>query len=281
MRLKTDSLLTMRDMKSIQLDVTNEFAKEVVPFLVSSGAGLDHDGAIRAYTLLKEWDCVEDLDSEAALVFHTLLDKLIYNIYGDELALIGKEYINAYKGLKYLTNRKLRGILKGERSSWIDNINTKDRIESISDIVKQSFVDSYTYISNTYGPNISNWKWGDAHSLTHKHLLGDVRVLDYLYKLNIGPYRSGGSDGTPNAGGYSRSKPFKQTSGASMRRIVDFEDLNSTQFVLPTGQSGLHNSPHYSDQASLYHDGEYRTTYFDEAYIRNAENFKKLSLVPH
>ena len=281
MRLKTDSLLTMRDMKSIQLDVTNEFAKEVVPFLVSSGAGLDHDGAIRAYTLLKEWDCVEDLDSEAALVFHTLLDKLIYNIYGDELALIGKEYINAYKGLKYLTNRKLRGILKGERSSWIDNINTKDRIESISDIVKQSFVDSYTYISNTYGPNISNWKWGDAHSLTHKHLLGDVRVLDYLYKLNIGPYSSGGSDGTPNAGGYSRSKPFKQTSGASMRRIVDFEDLNSTQFVLPTGQSGLHNSPHYSDQASLYHDGEYRTTYFDEAYIRNAENFKKLSLVPH
>ena len=66
-----------------------------------------------------------------------------------------------------------------------------------------------------------------------------------------------------------------------MRRIVDFEDLNSTQFVLPTGQSGLHNSPHYSDQASLYHDGEYRTTYFDEAYIRKAENFKKLSLVPH
>ena len=92
--------------------------------------------------------------------------------------MIGKEYINAYKGLKYLTNRKLRGILKGERSSWIDNINTKDRIESISDIVKQSFVDSYTYISSAYGPNISNWKWGDAHSLTHKHLLGDVRVLD-------------------------------------------------------------------------------------------------------
>ena len=65
-----------------------------------------------------------------------------------------------------------------------------------------------------------------------------------------------------------------------MRRIVDFSDLNRTSMILPTGQSGLHNSPHYSDQASLYHDGKYRVTYFDKDYIVNSPEFKHLRLIP-
>ena len=134
----------------------------------------------------------------------------------------------------------MREILGGIESSWVDDINTKDQVETVEEIVVRSFVDTYDQITSMYGPNVSNWKWGDAHNLTHKHILGDVKILDYLLNLNIGPFRSGGSDGTPNAGGYSRSKPFKQTSGASMRRIVDFNNLNETQFILPTGLSLIH-----------------------------------------
>ena len=85
---------------------------------------------------------------------------------------------------------------------------------------------------------------------------------------------------TPNAGGYSLIKGFKQTSGASMRRIVDFSDLNMTNMILPTGQSGLHNSPHYSDQASLYHNGKYRVTNFDKDYIINSPDYEQLTLIP-
>ena len=85
---------------------------------------------------------------------------------------------------------------------------------------------------------------------------------------------------TPNAGGYSLLKGFNQTSGASMRRIVDFSDLNRTNMILPTGQSGLHNSPHYSDQAPLYHEGKYRVTYFDKDYIVSSPDFKHLRLIP-
>ena len=85
---------------------------------------------------------------------------------------------------------------------------------------------------------------------------------------------------TPNAGGYSLHKGFNQTSGASMRRIVDFSDLNRTNMILPTGQSGLHNSPHYSDQASLYHEGKYRVTNFNKDYIINSDDFEHLTLIP-
>ena len=280
MRLASSKKLTMTDMKSIQLDLRNEFAKEVVPSFIKYGAALNTPGPLRAYRFLKEWDYEEHVDSEAALVFHSLLANFTKNTYGDELALLGDGYLNAYSDLKYLTNRKMREILGGIESSWVDDINTKDQVETVEEIVVRSFEDTYDQITSMYGPNVSNWKWGDAHNLTHKHILGDVKILDYLLNLNIGPFRSGGSDGTPNAGGYSRSKPFKQTSGASMRRIVNFNNLNETQFILPTGQSGLHNSKHYSDQAEMYHNNEYRTTHFNESYIRGSKSYRKLTFIP-
>jgi penicillin amidase len=65
-----------------------------------------------------------------------------------------------------------------------------------------------------------------------------------------------------------------------MRRIVDFSNLNNTQMIIPTGQSGLHRSPHYSDQAELYHKGLYRTTWFDKDSIINRVDIKHLELYP-
>ena len=56
-------------------------------------------------------------------------------------------------------------------------------------------------------------------------------------------------------------------------------DLNNTQIILPTGQSGLPKSDHYSDQAKLFNAGQYRTTLFDKEAIRKA-GFRKLVLLP-
>ena len=162
----------------------------------------------------------------------------------------------------------------------MDDINTNNKYESLEDIIIKSYGEAYSLIVNTYGPDTENWKWGDAHFLTHKHILGKVKILDYLLSLNIGPFKSGGSSLTPNAGGYAFGKDFQQTSGASMRRIVDFSDLNKTKSILPTGQSGLQRSPHYSDQASMYHSGRYRTIKFDERAIKRDNTMRKLLLIP-
>ena len=170
--------------------------------------------------------------------------------------------------------------MRNNTNKWVDDIRTPNKIETIDEIITKSIESGIQKVIDTYGPNWSNWKWGSAHSLTHKHILGDVKILNYLFNLNIGPYLSGGSDVTPNAGGYSLLEGFNQTSGASMRRIVDFSDLNKTNMILPTGQSGLHNSPHYSDQAPLYHEGKYRVTYFDKDYIVSSPDFKHLRLIP-
>ena len=57
-------------------------------------------------------------------------------------------------------------------------------------------------------------------------------------------------------------------------------NMNETQCIIPTGQSGLSNSPHYRDQAEMFHGGLYRTTRFNEEYIRSSSEFKHLILNP-
>ena len=279
-RLDTMDQATIEDMQSIQLDYTSQFAKEITPVLLSVKTG-DETGIVKeALNILENWDYVEDIESKGALIFHSIMRQLTISLFADELQLIGDNYLKAFTSIKYLHSRNLRKILFEGNSSWIDDITTRDKIETLHDIIKKAIHNGINDIENYVGPNINNWQWGRAHSLTHEHKLGSSKVLDWIFGFNIGPYFSGGSDKSPNAGGYSFNDPYKQIAGASMRRIVNFDNLNETYMVIPTGQSGLYNSKHYSDQAHLFHSGKYRKTWFNESHIRSSEDFDRLILIP-
>jgi len=45
--------------------------------------------------------------------------------------------------------------------------------------------------------------------------------------------------------------------------IVDFSNMDVSQHVLPTGESGLLGSPHYKDQIELYLSGRYRPAWLE------------------
>ena len=279
-RLDTMDQATIEDMQSIQLDYTSQFAKEITPVLLSVKTG-DETGIVKeALNILENWDYVEDVESKGALIFHSIMRQLTISLFADELQLIGDNYLKAFTSIKYLHSRNLRKILFEGNSSWIDDITTRDKIETLHDIIKKAIHNGINDIENYVGPNINNWQWGRAHSLTHEHKLGSGKILDWIFGFNIGPYFSGGSDKSPNAGGYSFNHPYKQIAGASMRRIVNFDNLNETYMVIPTGQSGLYNSKHYSDQAHLFHSGKYRKTWFNESHIRSSEDFDRLILIP-
>lgn len=280
-RLDTLEKATVEDMKSIQLDYTSLFAKEITPYLLSIKSGNETGKLKTAFELLESWDFVESPNSIGALVFHSVLRQVVISIFADELELLGDKYLDAFTSMKYLHSRSLRKILSEGNSSWIDDIKTRDKIETLEQILKRAFINGVRDIENIAGQNINNWDWGRSHYLVHKHKIGGSnKTLDWIFSFNVGPYLSGGSDKSPNAGAYSFSDPYAQTAGASMRRVVDFNNLNETHMIIPTGQSGLHNSPHYKDQAELYHNGNYRTTWFDESYIRESDQFKRLILLP-
>ena len=279
-RLDTLSVATIEDMKSIQLDYTSLFAKEITPLLLSVKTGDETGKHKEAIKILENWDFVESPESKGALIFHSVLRQVVISIFGDELDLLGDKYLDAFTSMKYLHNRSLRKILAEGNSSWVDDITTRNKIETLDEILTRSFINGVHDIEKVAGHNINNWEWGRVHYLTHKHKIGSKKILDWIFDLNVGPYPSGGSDKSPNAGSYSFSDPYAQTAGASMRRVVDFSNLNETQQIIPTGQSGLYNSPHYKDQADLYHSGKYRTTWFNESHIRKSNEFKRLILLP-
>jgi penicillin amidase len=279
-RLDTMEKATVDEMKSIQLDHTSLFAKEITPYLLSIKTGSETGKLKKAMGLLENWNFVESPESKGALVFHSVLRQVVISIFGDELELLGDKYLDAFTSMKYLHNRSLRKILAEGNSSWIDNIRTREKIETLEEILKTAFINGVKDIERVAGQNINNWQWGRAHYLTHKHKIGSKKTLDWIFGFNVGPYLSGGSDKSPNAGSYSFSDPYAQTAGASMRRVVDFSNLNETQQIIPTGQSGLYNSRHYDDQAELYHKGGYRTTWFNEKHIINNKNNKRLTLLP-
>ena len=279
--LEKNNDVTIEDMEALQLDYHSEFGKEILGHLRTYSTNFSDEGLIGAIDILHAWDGVESENSIGALLFHVFIRNLTINLYKDEFLLLGPEFLDTYLSLKYIKDRKLRELFSYKKSSWIDNVETLNKKETLDDVVMKSYVDMYDEVNKRFGSNKSNWKWGEAHTLTHKHILSKIKILDYLFNLSIGPFFSGGSSWSPNAGGYSLYEPYYQTSGASMRRIVDFSDLNLTKMILPTGQSGLQNSPHYSDQAEKYHSGKYRNTFFDEGYIRESKNFRQLIITPN
>ena len=48
-----------------------------------------------------------------------------------------------------------------------------------------------------------------------------------------------------------------------MRIGIDFADVGNAESILPTGQSGNVFSPHYDDQAAMYHAGQFRKQRMD------------------
>ena len=265
--------------KKMHMDQKSHIAKEITDFFLKAKTGTETGNLSKAFGLLSNWDFIESENSAAALVYHFGLNSLLRNLYGDELNQLGEDYLENFVNQPMVPVRSLLALLRDGKSDWFDDITTNKK-ESMDDILKASISDAVENIEKTIGSNTDEWKWSAVHTLTHNHTLGVVKILDKVFSFNVGPYPAGGSAGTINKGEYILLSNYDKTIGPSMRRIVDFDNLNNTQFILPTGQSGIPTSPHYKDQAPMYNKGEYRTTYFDEDFIRSASQFRHLKLVP-
>jgi penicillin amidase len=98
--------------------------------------------------------------------------------------------------------------------------------------------------------------WGLVRPLVLRHPMGERRPLDRVF--NLGPIPWGGDTNTV---GQSSPDPMRPASDitlaiASLRVIVDLDDVERSRYVLPGGQSGNPFSSHYSDQLRLWRLGD-------------------------
>jgi penicillin amidase len=109
--------------------------------------------------------------------------------------------------------------------------------------------------------------------------LGSISVLAPLF--NVGPFAATGSREVINnmAFKYTGSVYYAVDHGPSTRRIVDFSDVEHSMSILPTGQSGNPFSPHYNDQADLFHQGKFRLMMMNWDEIKAQST--QLNLIPN
>lgn len=142
-------------------------------------------------------------------------------------------------------------------SIWCDDSESTE-IESCAFQGQLALSTVIERLSNAYGRDSTNWRWGDAHQARFPHPLFDR--IPVLRDLVHWPIATDGDDFTLNRGTFQSAAgavEFPHVHGPSLRAIFDFSDLDNSRFIIAGGQSGNPLSPHYGDLVERWRDGEY------------------------
>lgn len=267
-----------QEMARLQMDIQSKLAQRLKPLMVNILLNLSGLSELEstALQLLRGWDGSMETSSPAPTLF-----EILYFEFGRQLVIdeLGEELSRRFIALG--SNALLPGFLEQtltlRKSAWSDDVTTSDRVESVEDILARSFRSTINYLIKTRGRDIDSWQWGKLHQLTFVHPLGNIRLLNWLFRFNRGAFPVGGSFHTVCAFGYS-SGSFQVKQGPSQRHIYDLHDWDESLTILPGGVSGLSSSPHFDDQILPYLNGEYRQDIFSEDKIKQSARYRLMIL---
>ncbi len=253
-----------------QMDSKSLFAELLLDSLMPDLDKVSDPVLREALEYLKEWNLDNTTDSVAATIYHEFLLNFARNTFADEMGKeLAKEYLDDY----YLWIERFIEFVQ-EDSHWFDNVRTKE-VESRDDIAVKSFSQAVAALRERLGDDMSKWEWGSVHQVEFRHPLDRSRIARMLF--NLGPFPFPGDGESVNRGTFGFNKPYDVTMAASLRHVMDFSRLSNTLAVHTTGQSANPVSPHYSDLASKWLNGEYVTMKMEkEDFMSAAEGHLKL-----
>lgn len=216
-------------------------------------SGLDATGK-EALNVMQNWDGTFEGNSPAPTIYAQWVYKVLELAMKDELDSI---YFELFMSTD-LRKKTLALLVDNDSSVWWDVRTTRDIVEKRESIAHEAFVATIKLLEHKSGSDIKEWTWRDVHTLQHNHALGVVPLLGKV--LNVGPFGvSAGEEVINNLGYPMKGNGLYEVSyGPSTRRVIDFSDVESSESILPTGQSGVISSRHYDDQAGMFVDGSFR-----------------------
>ncbi|AIG30940.1 penicillin amidase [Flavobacterium psychrophilum] len=207
-----------------------------------------------AINLLKNWKGTNQLIDVAPTIYTKWLYFYLKNTYQDEMGEISfKQFLKTH-----IMKQSIAFQTKNINSPWWDNIHTKSKKETRSDILNMSFKQAISSLNNQLGNDVNSWTWNKVHKVEYKHPLGSVALFKPFF--NVGKFSISGTNEVINNTmfDYSDEAQHIVKAGPSTRRIIDFSDIENSWSILPTGQSGNPMSTHYNDQAEMYLQGKFR-----------------------
>jgi len=222
-------------------------------------------------------DTEREAKSDSRLL-NGIYTKLLENLFLDEFILLGDDFFELFISLPNVSEQSIKRVLNNSEISWIDDIRTVDYKESLSEIIKNSVEDALSENNKTFNGPSMNGSSGDARTVTTKHILYKRAILAKIFNLNIGPNNVSRRNISLKENNTDSSS--NQKYGVSIQRLFDLSNMNTSYSILPTGQSGLPKSVHYSDQVEQFNQNKFRKIEFDETAIRNSNQYQKLVLCP-
>ncbi|MFL5767199.1 MAG: penicillin acylase family protein [Actinomycetota bacterium] len=118
------------------------------------------------------------------------------------------------------------------------------------------------------GGDMDAWRWGALH---HARFRGPIAITPELGDLFTGAdVEAGGDEQTVLASSFLPGESWRAQVVPSWRQIVDLSDPDAARGVLPTGQSGNPESPHWNDQTELWTSGRHHPMPFTRAAVERA-----------
>ncbi len=272
--LAADDSITFDDMRNIQAQTYSLPAEALRPYLLAVEP--ENDLQAQALAQVEAWDLYNEADRPGASVYQVWYWFLVQNSLVDEL---GTDLMQEYLTYPFAHVPMMVDLMAQADSPWFDDISTP-QAETRDDIARRSLADAVAWLSERYGNAPERWEWGRLHTMSFVHQpLGQsgIGLLESLF--NSKPIPARGDNFTVDAASFSFDQPFTMNHGASQRYIADLSDLDQSQTVHTTGQSGQVFHLHREDFISLWQNVEYHPMLFSRAEVE-ANAAETLTLMP-
>jgi penicillin amidase len=207
-----------------------------------------HPLASAAQAQLKGFDGVMRAGSAAPLIFSVWADELTRGLIAPRL---GEDRFKALYGKRQF-RLGVEGIMARNDAWWC----APKTCEAQSGDALGRALDR---IQAQLGGDVASWQWGELHQALSGHRpFGNVAPLAKFFDVRV---PTGGDNFTVNVGQYwpnDPKVPFANRHAASLRAVYDLADLEKSQFIYQTGQSGLVFSRRYNDMSAEWAAVTYR-----------------------
>ena len=262
--LREDHRFTVDDFKRLHEDVVSLPARELIDLF--RRFHFDTDPLLSASTMLFAWDGALTPASPAAALYEMWVYKLVEDVIRP---IVPDSLWDVYKG--YYGVDVLLNLLKYPDTRF--GVNPEDGRDRT---LKRVLILAIRDLSDRYGPDMTQWRWGQMHTVTFAHPLNG-RVNDM--RFTRGPYPRGGDSHTVNHTSEPLQTDWAQTSGATYRQILDVGDWDRSVAINAPGQSGQPGSPRYDDLIPLWATGSYHPLLYTREAIE-AETVHRMTFEP-
>ena len=241
---------------ALQNDAISEMARSTLPLIARDlwwREGTEVEGneqRRQALELLADWTGVMDQHGPEPLLFQEWMRALTRRLAADELGPL----FDDFQGARPLFVERVFRDIDGA-AIWCDVDKTPEK-ETCKQAASAALDDALARLSRDYGDNVLAWRWGEEHVAVHRHMpFGYLEPWGILFNIE---HETAGGDYTLLRGltpGHG-DKPFRNVHAAGLRVVYDFADLDRSQMIIATGQSGHPFSQYYDHLSDLWARGD-------------------------